>query len=247
MSSITTLTRTRPGRVLTLSLPQLPKSTMELLPTEAVQAIMCSLSDIASLKALALSCSTFYHSFKASESLTVYQILLNQIGTEVLPEAYATYESSRIQRISVETTRDFAGRYLSSRRPVPIRNWKLKDALVISRLHDDVECLAESYVERAMEVRRKDGKEARSPSNVEIWRIERALYRFEMYCNLFRSRQSIYGHYVTDQVDTFFFAFAPWETEQLACIHEYLVGLVSPGKSSSPSYLPMKLIASQRL
>jgi hypothetical protein len=32
-----------------------------------------------------------------------------------------------------------------------------------------------------------------------------------------------------EQLEEFFMDFAPWENEQLACVHDYLVRVISPG------------------
>ena len=60
-----------------------------------------------------------------------------------------------------------------------------------------------------------------------MYRIERSFYTFEIYCSLFgksRSRLSL-----NDQLDLFFNRFAPWENEQLACVHDFLLDELKPG------------------
>ena len=68
----------------------------------------------------------------------------------------------------------------------------------------------------------------------EICRIERALYRFEIYCNIFReSPKAQYSSVYGEQKRLFFSNFAPWENEQLGCIHDFLARVVSPGQLPS--------------
>lgn len=45
-----------------------------------------------------------------------------------------------------------------------------------------------------------------------------------------------------DQREAYLAHFAPWENEQLACIHDYLLEIIAPGLSfilPPPSYLPL--------
>ena len=74
-----------------------------------------------------------------------------------------------------------------------------------------------------------------SPTRQELRRIERALYRFEIYCDLFREipneRSSTIPSAINSEQSQLFFAkFAPYENEQLGCIHDFLVRAISPSK-----------------
>lgn len=70
-----------------------------------------------------------------------------------------------------------------------------------------------------------------SISRSEIVRIERSLYRLELFHNRWpRGERKIdgvwpggpiyFGYYLMTR-------FAPWENEQLACIHDYLIEALS--------------------
>ena len=70
----------------------------------------------------------------------------------------------------------------------------------------------------------------------EEFRIQRAMYRFQMYCNLFRdvnrdrkSRLDFSG-----TLSSFFENFPPWANEQLGCINDYFERVLSRGRSSGP-------------
>lgn len=75
----------------------------------------------------------------------------------------------------------------------------------------------------------------------EACRIHRALYRFEIYRNLFcqspaKVQSSVYG----EQNELFFSHFAPWENEQLGCIHDFLARIVLPGQSCDATWANMR-------
>ena len=75
-------------------------------------------------------------------------------------------------------------------------------------------------------------QEIKIPSELEMHRIERSLYVFDLYKILFRrTKQSRKGRFTSkDQWTTLFSKFAPWETEQLGCIYDYLFDMITPGK-----------------
>lgn len=57
-------------------------------------------------------------------------------------------------------------------------------------------------------------------------RIQRAFYRFEVYCNLFQNPERFDFR---EQRDIFFLKFSDWENEQLACMYDYLFRVICPG------------------
>ena len=69
----------------------------------------------------------------------------------------------------------------------------------------------------------------------EEFRIQRAMYLFQMYCNLFRDinrdRESRLSFGVT--LHSLFENFSPWTNEQLGCIHDYFERVLSRGRSSA--------------
>ncbi|KAK2601303.1 hypothetical protein N8I77_010763 [Diaporthe amygdali] len=72
------------------------------------------------------------------------------------------------------------------------------------------------------------------PSKREAFRIRRALYRFQIYCNLlfrnendFRPGRRVRQMRSSYIVRHFFGCFSPWVDEQLACIHDYLEDILS--------------------
>lgn len=112
-------------------------------------------------------------------------------------------------------------------------------ANTFSKTHDAVEYFCRRFIHERLPlmhklVGRRLTPQAGCPSQPELLRIRRALYRFQIYCNLmFRSdvdfhpgrrvrenRNFYLGHY-------FFNAISPWVDEQLCCIHDYLEDVLS--------------------
>ncbi len=201
------------------------QSLIEALPTEIRQAIMSSFTDIASVQKAALSCSTLYYSFKGAESEILARVLSNQVGIDVLPEATATLKSSHLRLSELE---GFTSQYLRQRQPPPL-SWTFADARLISKIHDYVDFFTRDYVKKALSDRLYEPSAKATPT--EINRIQRAFYRFQIYCNMFGPFQNTRNFRVEEQQPLFFTHFSVWENEQLACIHEYLIRVVIPGQS----------------
>lgn len=223
--------------------PELRASPIEGLPVELLQAILSHLPDIPSLQAAVVSCPLFYHAFVEVEMVTATQLLLKQIDESVLPDAMAAAESSQLrphdtEPESREAIVDFVNQDLRQR-PTPPIYWSLRDALRISRLHFSVDWFAEDFCKKALDT--SSLSQSRSITTLqERRRIQRALYWFEIYCNLFRENPVAHKNYfredliekscVYEEQRTLFFSnFARWEVEQLGCIHDFLVRAISPG------------------
>ena len=64
-------------------------------------------------------------------------------------------------------------------------------------------------------------------------RIERVLYRYKLYCNMFGKKHTDGRLHSRDRRRMFFLnKFAAWENEQLATIYEYLFRKLSTGVAS---------------
>lgn len=207
-------------------------SLIEGLSVELVRMILSALPDVKSLQTAVSSCPLFSHAFLEAETAITAQVLLNQIDSSVLPEAIAVFESSRLRPHNTEDENrhailDFVAQNLHQRPTLP-RPLSLQNALCLGRLHFYVDWFAGQFAMTASAKRPLTGsKFIASPQ--EGHRIERALYRFEIYCNLFREFKKLQSVALEEQRPMFFAHFAPWENEQLGCIHDFLVEIVSPG------------------
>lgn len=211
-------------------------SPIEALSVELVRMILSALPDIATLQKTVISCPLFYDAFLEVDRPISTQILLTRVDSDVLPEAIAALESSKARNIRSgtkdvdcrEAVTEFVAQYLRQR-PEPPQFWTLREAFLLDRLHAGVDWFANHYATEALT---KDPlNRTQTPiTPQEKARFQRALYRFEIYCNLFRQANRVESIFYPDQKTLFFSNFAPWEIEQLGCVHDYLVRAVAPGE-----------------
>ena len=206
---------------------------LEHLPSELIEHILGLLPDVTSLLSSILSCSSLYSVFSKVEILITSKVVERSISEEVLPEAVATWKSSLLGLRRDVLLQDFADDQLRSRQHSK-PSWTLSEALPLAGLHRHVEYFSTDFALQTLAGLGEDYTYntalTESPSSDELHRIQRAFYRFEIYCNLSRSRQP--DPFVLDEqpLMVFFSKFSPWENEQLGCIHDYLFHKVSPGK-----------------
>lgn len=203
-----------------------PSSYLENLSVELKQTILSGIADIISLRAAALSCPALYSALLSAENHIVTRVLLNKVDFGVLPEAIIVQEALHLEPCSEKLTQEFVARHLNERH-LPPKKWSLCDAIRIAKLHACVSELALQFIETV--TTKSSIIVSRSVTRAEICRIERALYRFETFCNLFRGFESSHHRLLERLFATFFFNFSPWEIEQLACVHDYLVQMIYPG------------------
>ena len=212
------------------------KSQFTTLAPELKCAIFQKLPDVTSAKSLALTSSSFYHTFLDAQSVLLAQVLQNEITTHLLHGAFAAFKASRIPVWTKEAVQGFLDEYFGDFIPHKSQKWKLSEALHMSKVHSCVEFFATEFASAALSKNPTARGSNAAPSAAEMIRIKRILYRFELYCNLFRKprhdqmirgerncliQPSPFGK--EEQQDVFFNMFSPWENEQLGCIHDYLI------------------------
>ncbi|KAI0876893.1 hypothetical protein GGS24DRAFT_498331 [Hypoxylon argillaceum] len=218
-------------------------SWIERPPTEIVCMILSALPDVASLLAAVLSCPRFYAALLGDEASVTSRVVLNQIDVSVLPEATAAWESSQLRPRNNDgqnkkAIMDFVARNIRQRQTTP-KSWSLKEALRLGRLYSCVEQWAKKFAEKTL-ASNAASRALPGATDMEIFRIQRALYRFEIYCYLFRETPELPFISSSLRNSLFFAHFAPWENEQLGCIYHFLIGAFSQDFSTllSRGYTP---------
>ncbi|KAF4420427.1 zinc finger domain-containing protein [Fusarium austroafricanum] len=199
-------------------------SPVERLPVEITQKVLSTVTDLLSLRCAALSCPAFFYAFNDAENAITTRVLSTQVGFDLLPEAIAASESSQLPSHTEEEIQEFVANHLRRRRSPP-ESWTLAlaSALPIGKFHNCVSAFARMFVSN-VSIRENLGRVGwLDPTYDETCRIERALYRFEVFRNILSKSRSI-----EEETNIFFANFAPWENEQLGCIHDFLVRAVSP-------------------
>ncbi|KAH8648442.1 hypothetical protein BX600DRAFT_115206 [Xylariales sp. PMI_506] len=195
------------------------------LPVELVQWIFFYFEDLETLRNAVLCCRLFYRVFVGAEQLITTRILLRQIHPSVIPHAVAVFKSSFISGLDTTAVFAFCDEFLTVKEEPPA-SWKLADALRMSRFHHCVDYFATRLSSAALDgapCRLREPPQRSSPTQTEVRRVQRALYRFQLFCNLF-SRNSLESRYTRD---LFFSHFSAWENEQLACVNELLIGVAA--------------------
>ena len=141
------------------------------LPPEALQGIFGSLPDVVSLKAVLLTCSLFYRTFFAAESLNLNGLLCSQIGSDVMPIASMLSKAYDTQPWSKAAVLDYLSHLHEYRAPKLPMTWNFPDALRISQLHHDIEFFANNFAITKLALEAQP-----SPSRQEERRIRRTLY-----------------------------------------------------------------------
>ncbi|KAJ8125610.1 hypothetical protein O1611_g8029 [Lasiodiplodia mahajangana] len=194
---------------------------MDRIPVELLQKILAYL-DLKSLGNAVLICRGFWDTFKSAEEVITTEILLRQIDYDVLPEAILVNMTWNLGIPSISKGIEFAKNL--RHRQLPTTKWRLATALPIANFHKKVRYLAYQAAFEALERQPRLARESSMPTRNEMRRFERALYRFQLYCNVV-GRWSLPEQ--TELHDVFFKYFATWENEQLACVHEHFVRIVS--------------------
>ena len=209
------------------------------LPPELKHAIYICLPDVSSAKALALTSSSFYHTFLDIQARVIPQILEKKMDPEMLRDSLAALKVSRIQIWSKKAVLKVLIDLFGRSHAYKSHAWNLSDALAASKIHDCIEFFATKFASSALsENPTARGAVTAAPSSNEMRRIKIALHRYELYCNLFRypSHHRMVRDKVNrnrlirpdtfstrEQQEIFLDRFSFWEIEQLGCIHDFLM------------------------
>jgi hypothetical protein len=208
--------------------------TIEALPEEIKITILKTLADPTTLNSLVSTSHSFYRSYITNRESTFRAIL--GISLDLLPETIYLQEARKLKRgpnWSADLRNLLAG-YRTSRiliEPLHIDNLrcaKQEDVLKIAEVHSVVEAFTEEFCKKILTT--TDETEYPALTKTETRRIHRAIYRFEIFGELF--------HYIDPRLDPdwctgddfsaesfaelFLSYFEPWEVEEIACIRDFI-------------------------
>jgi hypothetical protein len=232
------------------------------MPLHLLTLIISELDHLHSLGSAIRSHRLLYAAYQDDTKTVLKSILRNQIPPSLMRYAVVAYDACYIDRddekaldeLLVQTfaRRDRRGvtfheRFIRSR----IENKAGAPALAaaLSSTHCVIQHFSRRFLADTLPLAPEVFGPARSGSAEasadETFRACRALYRFQIYCNL-GFRDDHIGDLGGDlsqgwssvleecQKHTHFRAFSPWVNEQLACVHDYLERELSIGFSSTP-------------
>ncbi|KAI1082677.1 hypothetical protein F5B20DRAFT_577757 [Whalleya microplaca] len=197
---------------------------MERLPPEITQRIL-SLVDLDSLTAAKLSCRSIHDAFTGAEKVITTEILRRQIDSSILPEAIAVNKSFGLNPDDVNAVATFTSEHLVARQTPPVL-CSLDEALPMRRFHKYVESLAIRLSQDALATIPAPFQTSYHPfrpTPSELFRIQRALYRYQLYCNMFGTRRVEKG----EKLARYATYFAQWENEQVACVQNLLLRVIA--------------------
>ena len=221
-------------------------ASLERLPTEIQSAILLNIDDVTSLKSL-IHASPRYHSTYLTQRHAVFEsVLFNSIHPDVLYDAFAAVDSNTTLSSDVKDratrVKTFLSEYKDNRHKwTPPEHLDLGRLSGLARLQNQVQNATEDLCRVASSSHPFTGTQVQHGGPLsanESRRFQRAFYRFEIFCNLFRNwksppadeslsdasnrgRESSSGLDSMEKSSRFLGLFNPWEVEELACVRDY--------------------------
>jgi hypothetical protein len=216
------------------------------MPLHLLSMVLAHLDSVPSLASAIFAHSSFYAAFNEGRDRIVRQIITKQIPSDIMYYAMRTHAAAQwdLDRDGLRRIRDFLFEsFHSDFRRIDARDESFTtpgpvDMGLASRLSKTqvmVQHFTRGFLRDTLPLARRElGLQRRdytSGSEVEEFRIHRAIYRFQLYCNIFRrpySRGQAQG-IRAELFNNFFSNFPSWVNEQLACIHDYFDRVLSTG------------------
>jgi hypothetical protein len=226
-------------------MPVAQVSTLEALPAELRCHILSHLTgDLAGLRALVLASPVFYQQYRLDRPAFLRAALKAALGS-FLVDAYVVQTSARLYdsaagsrdaHVQPETIRLFIDNYVVLRLSVTV------DAILEEYCTEgDLLGMAAFYYSLARPLsiecairfldRLDPSLEVGDLSATESSRLLRALYRWQLYCNLFgqgpSGNRKVPRLRPEEHLEIFFCIFRPWEIEEIYCLYILLRDLYS--------------------
>lgn len=214
--------------------PVIPRAALEALPAKLRCQILSQISDLEDLRALVLASPVFYQQYLLDRKGLLRRALTSTLG-DYLVDAYAVQRSVWLDElhdgpgpVQAEDIKLFLEKYAGMHTAPP-------DVILEEFIEDDLidmagfyHALARPLVLQCATLFRHNldpSLQVECPSKTEQMRLLRALYRFQIYCNLFGAGTWGYrkvppledGH--AQRLADFFCIFRPWEIEEIDCIY----------------------------
>jgi len=210
------------------------------LPAELKKLILQSSPDIISMKMLARLSPSYSTIYLNERKAILPEVLLRDIGTDVLPDALAVHKAFQIGFDGSVGRKDgvklFLSEYKAERSSLSQAMYDSLDTQTLeslSHLQSVVAKIASDFCKTTLSTHPVTGEMIQPHEGLsrnEKRRIYRALYRFEMFIALFtvpRGAEVPLGcDYYFDAINQsflFLHIFQIWEVEELACVRDYLI------------------------
>lgn len=233
--------------------PGPPAKCIEGLPVEIQRQIMLCIPSLASLGAITRASPVFYSLFQSEPKNFIANCLILGLGDAFLDASTAQAAmQDDFQRQRADAMRDhrelgvvwpFLESYRKRVAELPCNAWihsiSLPEAVQMARFHTStVEPLVEQYASWALGNIGTPVAPA-ALSRTETMRIQRAMYRFQIVCNVFGNRikhDSLSSHRAQSLgCLRFLSGYEPWEIEEILCINAFFQEQYE-GKLAETSY-----------
>lgn len=207
------------------------------LPPEILRLILQSSPDIDCLVALLSSCRELYYSSSSSYSKLISAVLSQTISVSLIPNAIQLLKA----QIAVQGKRDERNsskiKEFFRNKQIELSNfeWTVAYGIAAAKTHSSITRVADRIAAESLKqwesVAVTKNPESTQLSTLETEIIQRALYRFEIYCVLFppilmfANTQEYYRG-----TKVFFDTLMMWDIERFVSIYEALWRLVAPGR-----------------
>ncbi|KAM7214397.1 hypothetical protein V8F06_010235 [Rhypophila decipiens] len=208
------------------------------LAPELLIQILSSIDSPAGLCSLVAASSTCFRTYSLYQGPILLQVLVNSLSPPLIKELLAIANRPRLRSNhdnSIDLLGPFVERYFSTEAfAFPLYNI---DIVSVRRAYSAVNRLTNIYFPHAtaplMYLDKTNHPGEEPPrflplSAAEKDRIQRAFYRYELYSQLFpqgeRARDP--PREAMTQFNLFLRHMTPWELEELACVHHFLVNMI---------------------
>ena len=207
-----------------------PPAKLESLPPELRCQILSSLPTLDDLKSAVHASPVLYQQYIADRKPILNSVLRHTLGDKVFVDAYAVQKSTGMER-PPNLPADLAVQVFMMECREHYANPAIISGVCVA---GDLIGMAAFYTSTiqpllqrvpAMFLRNLDRSlQTGCLSKTERVRMLRALYRFQLWCNLHGTSDiAVTRDRAVDRVDMlmyFFEVFEPWESEEISCIHE---------------------------
>ncbi len=212
-----------------------PSANLESLPPELRCQILSSLPTLDDLKSAVYASPVLYQQYRQDRKPILDSVLRRTLGDKVVVDAYAVQKSAPMERppylaadLAIQVFMMEYQEYYTN--PSVVSGaCAVGDLIGMAAFYSST---IQPLLQRvpAMLLRNLDRSLQPGPlSKTEQARILRALYRFQLWCNLHGTSDIAAARdRAVDPVDMlkyFFEVFEPWETEEISCIHELFLDL----------------------
>jgi hypothetical protein len=204
---------------------------LEQLPAELLAQILASPAAVKDLEAAILSSPVLYQAYLEKSKFILGSVLSNTLGERVMVDAYAVQRSLKLDRRSACSPVDVIHEFMTIYKQLlanPAGVWKVcidEDLVEMAAFHVRIIQPVGDGLLQDFGV----GRHNTVAAPVELARVTRALYRLQLWCNLYGTVPGAvcppdYADLkIEDVLLHFFGVFQPWEIEEVVTLHEALM------------------------